>query len=170
MTSKRRAALAYETQSRGIDYGQTIARLAIEQFLDGFDDEAGEGMQKIVKTAVTSALDKLAAGGVRKSLREAHEGGFYAGARYLYRLCRRLPCSCRAECGSRLKRLFEDLHPASNSPEPDAQGSGTYDNRTHSSSFRQTKKKAVQFKCGRPLANKRHGGSEPIRRRRKVPE
>src|SRR5260370_27853249 len=32
------------------------------------------------------------------------------------------------------------------------------------------KKKAVQFKCGRPLANKRHGGSEPIRRRRKVPE
>jgi hypothetical protein len=34
------------------------------------------------------------------------------------------------------------------SPEPDAQGSGTYDNRTHSSSFRQIKKKAVQFKCG----------------------
>ena len=109
MTSKRQAALAYEMQSRGIDYGQTIARLAIEQFPDGFDDEAGEGMQKIVQTAVTSALDKLAAGGVRKSLREAHEGGFYAGARYLYRLCRRLPCSCRAECGSRLKRLSEDL-------------------------------------------------------------
>jgi len=30
-------------------------------------------------------------------------------------------------------------------PEPDAQGSGTCDNRTHSSSFRQIKKKAVQF-------------------------
>jgi|ERR1700722_4657037 hypothetical protein len=27
-------------------YGHTIARLAIEQFPDGFDDEAGEGMQK----------------------------------------------------------------------------------------------------------------------------
>jgi len=53
MTSKRQAALAYEMQSRGIDYGQTIARLAIEQFPDGFDDEAGEGMQKIVKTAIT---------------------------------------------------------------------------------------------------------------------
>ena len=66
-------------QSRGIDYGQTIARLAIEQFPDGFDDEAGDRMQKIVKTAITSALDKLAAGGVRQSLREAHEGGFYAG-------------------------------------------------------------------------------------------
>jgi len=62
-------------QSRGIDYGQTIARLAIEQFPDGFDDEAGEGMRKIVKTAIMSALDKLAAGGVRKSLRKAHEGG-----------------------------------------------------------------------------------------------
>ncbi len=59
------AALVYEMQSRGIDYGQTIARLAVEQFPDGFDDEAGEGMQKIVKTAVTSALDKLAAGGVK---------------------------------------------------------------------------------------------------------
>jgi hypothetical protein len=54
MTSQ--AALAYEMQSRGIDYGQTIARLAIEQFPDGFDDEAGEGMQKIVKTAITSAV------------------------------------------------------------------------------------------------------------------
>jgi hypothetical protein len=53
--------------------------------------------------------------------------------------------------------------PASNSPEPDAQGSATYDNRTHSSSFRQIKKKAVQFKCGRPLPDKRHGGSKPIR-------
>ena len=30
--------------------------LAIEQFPDGFDDEAGEGMQKIVKTAITSAV------------------------------------------------------------------------------------------------------------------
>jgi hypothetical protein len=37
-------------------YGQTIARLAFEQFPDGFDDEAGEGMQKIVKTATTSAV------------------------------------------------------------------------------------------------------------------
>ena len=37
-------------------YGHTIARLAIEQFPDGFDDEAGEGMQKIVKTATTSAV------------------------------------------------------------------------------------------------------------------
>jgi hypothetical protein len=34
--------------------------------------------------------------------------------------------------------------------------SETYDNRTHSSSFRQIKKKAVQFKCG-----KRHEG--PLR-------
>jgi hypothetical protein len=30
-----------------------------------------------------------------------------------------------------------------------------HDNRTHSSSFRQIKKKAVQFKCGWPLANYR---------------
>jgi hypothetical protein len=65
MISKRQAALAYEMQSRGIDYGQTIARLAIEQFPDGFDDEAGEGMQQIVKTAITSTLDKFAAGGAR---------------------------------------------------------------------------------------------------------
>src|ERR1700722_12156632 len=68
------------------------------------------------------------------------------------------------------RRDHQRADPASNSPEPDAQGSGTHDNRTHSSSFRQIKKKAVQFKCGRPLANKWHGGSEPIRRRRKVPE
>src|SRR5216684_138102 len=52
-------------------------------------------------------------------------------------------------------RDHQRANPASNSPEPDAQGSGTYDNRTHSSSFRQIKKKAVQFKCGRPLANYR---------------
>ena len=38
-----------------------------------------------------------------------------------------------------------------------AQWSGTYNNRACGSSFRQIKKKAVQFKCGRPLANKRHG-------------
>src|SRR6266851_612421 len=53
------------------------------------------------------------------------------------------------------RRDHQRADPASNSPEPDAQGSGTYDNRTHSSSFRQIKKKAVQFKCGRPLANYR---------------
>src|ERR1700730_17705193 len=53
------------------------------------------------------------------------------------------------------RRDHQRADPASNSPEPDAQGSGTYDNRTHSSSFRQIKKKAVQFKCGRLLANYR---------------
>src|SRR3984893_2701002 len=53
------------------------------------------------------------------------------------------------------RRDHQRADPASNSPEPDAQGSRTYDNRTHSGSFRQIKKKAVQFKCGRPLANYR---------------
>jgi hypothetical protein len=33
--------------------------------------------------------------------------------------------------------------------------SGTYDNRAYGSSFRQIKEKAVQFKCGRLLANYR---------------
>ena len=67
-------------QSRGIDYGQTIARLAIEQFPDGFDDEAGDGMQKIVKTAITSALDKLAAGGTRRRLLRWSRATFIAYA------------------------------------------------------------------------------------------
>src|ERR1700687_2952347 len=49
------------------------------------------------------------------------------------------------------RRDHQRADPASNSPEPDAQGSETYDNRTHSSSFRQIKKKAVQFKCGSHL-------------------
>lgn len=69
MTSKRQAALSNEMQSRGIDYGQTIARLAIEQFPDGFDDEAGEGMQKIVRQLLRRLSINSPSGGVRKSQR-----------------------------------------------------------------------------------------------------
>ena len=60
MTSKRQAALAYEMQSHGIDYGQTIARLAIEHFPDGFDDEAGEGMQRQLLPRLCLSEIKLA--------------------------------------------------------------------------------------------------------------
>src|ERR1700726_1785115 len=66
-----------------------------------------------------------------------------------------MPNDLEATAAALKRRDHQRADPASNSPEPDAQGSGTYDNRTHRSSFRQIKKKAVQFKCGRLLANYR---------------
>jgi hypothetical protein len=94
MTSRAQIKLAYDMQTLGIGYGQTIARLAVERFPDGFDNETGEEIQKIVKTALDSVLDTLANAGARKSLRKTYECGFDTGVINTF-------ASFARECGER---------------------------------------------------------------------
>jgi hypothetical protein len=81
MNKKEKAALAFEQQSSGIDYGNTIAQVVIKQFPNGFKNSIGHQVTAITDQALAVVIDKLATNGVGRCYRDPFKDGFYVGLR-----------------------------------------------------------------------------------------
>jgi len=81
MNKKQRAALAFEQQSSGIDYGKRIAKVVINKFPNGFTESIGDEVTAITESALAVVIDTLATNGVGKCYRDPFKDGFYIGLR-----------------------------------------------------------------------------------------
>ena len=79
-TERQRAADAYEFQTLGLEFGNTIARIIIAKLPNGFSDETGTEVQKVVQDGLSANLDWYRAKGITAAELEAYEAAYYAAA------------------------------------------------------------------------------------------
>ena len=81
MNKHERAVLVSDQYGSGLTYGQSIARIVIKQFPDGFDASVSGKIRQITDDALAHVVNALATNGVDKRYIKPFKRGFLIGLR-----------------------------------------------------------------------------------------
>lgn len=79
MTPKEQTELVYEQRQRGAENGETIARIVIKKFPNGFSGKDGIQIQQITDQALAHVIHKLTMNNIDTKYRDAFAEGFRFG-------------------------------------------------------------------------------------------